>query len=82
VAAIAPCEKAPDQKDDDGAYDGADQSRAFIGLIPADRLPDLGRDEGTDDPQNGSQDKPRGFIRPGVEKFGNNTRNEADDDSP
>ena len=72
--AIAPCNKAPDQKHDDGAHDGADQPRAFTGLIPADRLPDIGGDERADDPQDGGQDKSRRFIRAGVQKLGDNTR--------
>ena len=39
--AIAPGEKAPHHKDYDGAYDGANEPRAFARLIPADRLPDV-----------------------------------------
>jgi hypothetical protein len=75
--AIAPGEKAPHDKDDDGADDGADRPRAFIGLIPADRLPEIGGDERTGDPQNGGQDKSRRFIRAGVQKLGDNARNEG-----
>jgi hypothetical protein len=60
--AIAPGEKAPHHKDDDGVYDGADQPCAFTRLIPADRLPDVGGDERTDNPKNGGQLKSRRFC--------------------
>jgi hypothetical protein len=63
--AIAPCDKAPDQKDDDGAYDGTDQPRAFTGLIPADRLPDIGGDERPDDPRMVVRINPEGSLGPG-----------------
>src|SRR4029077_20459413 len=79
--AIAPCDKAPDQKDDDGPYDRTYQHRAVPARIPADRLLDIGGDERPDDPQDGGQDKSRRFIRAGVQKLGDDTRDEPDDDS-
>ena len=80
--AIARGEKAPHHKDNEGAYDGANEPRAFARLIPADRLPDVYGGERTDNPQNGGQDKSRRFIRARVQKLGDNTRNEPDNDSP
>src|SRR3954468_19821 len=80
--AISSCDQAPDNKDDHGADDGADQPRAFTGLVPADRLPKVGGDERTHDSQDGGQDEAGRFIRPGMEKLGDNPGNEADDDSP
>src|SRR3954471_17001773 len=80
--AIPPGDQAPDDKDDHGADDGADQPRTFTGLVPANRLPKVGGDEGAHDPQDGGQDEAGRFIRPGMEKLGNNSGNEADDDSP
>src|SRR3954447_14100751 len=80
--AISSCDQAPDNKDDHGADDGADQPRAFTGLVPADRLPEVGGDERAHDSQDGGQDEARRFIWPGMEKLGNNPGNEADDDSP
>ena len=36
--AIPPGDQAPDDKDDHGADDGADQAGTFTGVVPADRL--------------------------------------------
>ena len=39
----------PDEQDDQRADNGADQARALIGPVPADRLADEGGEEGAGD---------------------------------
>ena len=45
--------------------DGADQARALVGAVPAERLAEVGRDEGTGDAEQRGDNKPDGSLEPG-----------------
>src|SRR5215218_1955387 len=52
-------DQAPDQKDDHGAHDRADQPCALSRAIPSDGLPEVGRDDGPDDSQDRRENEAR-----------------------
>src|SRR3954453_10985950 len=58
-------DEMPDEQHDDRPDDGADQTCALIGPIPADRLTEVGRDERADDAENGRK---RACVRAGGER--------------
>jgi len=60
---VARGEQGPDEEDDQRAHHGADQSRTLAGLVPADRLAEVGRDECAGDAEEDGQDEPCGLVR-------------------
>src|SRR3954451_16100636 len=72
----------PDDEQDDGADDRADEARALIRPVPADRLPEIGRDEGPDDADDRRHDEAARVVRRGRDGAGDQAGNETDDDDP
>lgn len=75
-------EEAPHHQHDDGADHGTDQARPLVGAVPAERLAEIGRDEGTGDAEGRGEDEARRLVGAGVEEFRDDAGNEADDDEP
>ena len=61
---------------------GADQASALVGLVPAELLPEIRRDECAGDAEQGGEDEACRLVRAGVKKLGDDARDEADDDGP
>ena len=61
-------DEAPDREHDDRTDDRADEACAFAGLVPADRLSEVGRNKRAHDPENGCQDKAL-VVGPGMMNF-------------
>ena len=53
-AGVARRQHAPDHQHDQRADHGADQAGAFIGLVPAELLAEVSRDEGAGDAEQAS----------------------------
>jgi hypothetical protein len=51
-------DEAVDEQHDDRADDGADQARALAGSIPSECLPQIARDESSDDSQDCGENEP------------------------
>src|SRR3954465_79394 len=60
----------PDDEHDDGADDRAEEARALIRPVPADRLPEIGRDEGPDDADDRRHDEAARVVRRGGDGAG------------
>src|SRR6185369_15937034 len=75
-------EEAPHHQHDDGADHGADQAGALTCVIPAERLAEIGRDEGAGDAERRGEDEARRLVGAGVQEFRDDAGNEADDDEP
>src|SRR4029453_2642634 len=75
-------EEAVDEEHDDRPRDRADESGAFACLVPVERLPEIGGDEGADDAQDGGQDEARRLVTAGHDELRNDADNKADDDGP
>src|SRR6185437_2258633 len=76
-------DEAIDEQQDDGADDAANEACGLAGIVPADGLPKVSRDECADDPQNGRQDEAlRLGLVAGHDEFGNHSNDEADNDGP
>ena len=80
--AVARGDQAPDHQHDDRADHGADETGAFAGLVPAERLPEIGRDEGPDDAEDGGEDEARRLVRAGMQQLCNDAGEKADHDQP
>src|SRR5690606_9420295 len=76
------CYSAPDQQDNYGPDDRADQAGTLVGSVESQSLAQPGRDECPDDAQDCRQDEARGLILPGCDQLRNDTRDEPDDDRP
>src|SRR3954453_10662744 len=75
-------EAVPDEQDDKGPDDGADESGALIDAIPADSMATERRQEGARDPEHGREDETRRIVGSGREEPGDQSRNEPDQDDP
>src|SRR6185503_10094458 len=75
-------EEAPHRQHDDGPDHGTDQAGALIGAVPAERLAEIGRDEGAGDAERRGEDEARRLVGAGVQEFRDDAGNEADDDKP
>jgi hypothetical protein len=58
----------PDEQDDERADNGADEARALIGPVPADRLTDEGGDESAGNAEQRRGIKPAGLFCPGASR--------------
>src|SRR5215475_6989376 len=76
-------DQAIDKEEDDGADDSAEEACGLVGTVPSDGLPEVSRNEGAHDPQNGRQDEaPRLCLVAGHDELGNHSNNEANDNRP
>src|SRR5262245_17081813 len=73
---------APDQQQNHGSHDRADETGALAGVIPAKRLPEESRDDGADDAENGRQHETGRLVFAGRDQLRDNARDEPDDDGP
>src|SRR5437879_5931168 len=71
-------EHAPDEQDDHGADDRADETRGLVGLIPADGLPEIGRDEGAADAEQRGEDEALRLIGPMPDQLGDHAGDKPD----
>ena len=60
-----------DGQKDDGTHYGTHETGAFIGSIPADRLPNVGRHEGSHDAKQGRDDE-AARVAAGARQFRDN----------
>jgi len=72
----------PDKQDDERADDGADQARALIGPIPADRLTDEGGDESVGNAEQRRENKTGWIVWSGRQQARDDAGDETDDDHP
>jgi hypothetical protein len=70
-----------DDQQDDGAYYGANETRTFISAIPANGLPEIGRNEGADNSEQSGYDE-AARISPGRQQLGHHSRQKPNDDRP
>src|SRR4051794_29021352 len=70
---------AVDRQQDHRTDDGADEAGPLARLIPTDRLTEPGRDQGTGDAEQDSDDETSG-IATGHEQLGDDSGQQADDD--
>src|SRR5215213_7674092 len=75
-------DEAPDREHDGRTDDRADEACAFAGLVPADRLSEVGRHKRAHDPENSRQDKALGLVRAWHDELRDHARDKADDDGP
>jgi len=75
-------EEAPHHQHNDGADHGTDQPGTLVGVVPAERLAEIGRDEGAGDAERRGEDEARRLVGAGVQEFRDDAGNEADDDEP
>jgi hypothetical protein len=79
----APAGNEPvNQQHDDSADDCTDQTGTFAGAVPTERLPEIGRNERSHDPQNGRQDETRRLVVAGHDELGDYAGDKTNDDGP
>jgi hypothetical protein len=72
----------PHEQHDHRADDGADQARALVGPVPADRLADPGGDEGAGDAKQRGEDEARRVVGTGRQEARDDAGDKTDDDGP
>src|SRR5262245_37568152 len=79
---MAPRAQTPDQKDDDGTNDRANEACSLTGCVPAETLTEPSRDEGTDNPEDRRQDEALRLVPARRNQLGDDAGDESDDDRP
>src|SRR4029079_8591392 len=75
-------EEAPHHQHNDGADHGTDQPGTLVGVVPAERLAEIGRDEGAGDAERRGEDEARRLVGAGGQEFRDDAATDADDDEP
>ena len=70
----------PDEQDDERTNNGANQARALIGPVPADRLTDEGGDESAGDAEHRRENEPGWIVWSGRQQARDDAGDKTDDD--
>src|SRR5215472_803991 len=75
------CDHPPHYQHYDRAYDCADETSALASLVPADSLAEVGCYKSSNNPQQGCQNKPLGFVLiAGMKESGDHSRHKSNYD--
>src|SRR5204863_3168048 len=77
-----PGDEAPNEQDNHRAHDGSDEPGSLIGAVPADCLPQIGRDKGSGYSEQRCQNKSGRLVVSGRDEFRDHARDKSDDDCP
>src|SRR6266508_4164303 len=75
-------EPIPDKQNDKRTDGRADETRALVGMVPSDRLPDEGGQKRPGDAEHNRQDESTRVVRPRRQQARNDAGNEPDDENP
>src|SRR6185437_3779693 len=82
-SSLATHDEAVNKEQDHRADNATNKACGFSRVIPANSLPEVSRNEGADDPQNGGQNEAfRLGLVSGHDEFRNHAGNEANDNCP
>ena len=79
---VAASKEAPEQEHDNRSDHCTDQPGSLVRAVPAQCLPQKGRQESTRDAQNGRQDEACGLVGAWVKEFSDDASDKADHDGP
>src|SRR6476661_7536595 len=75
-------DESPDTENDNGADDGTDEPGTLAGRIPSKRLPEIARNERSNDAENCRQHETRGFVAARHDELSDHAGDKPNDDRP